>query len=75
MIVSTGIVAPLGNTAIAANSIAVTAESLCYMPGFGIAEAATTLVGQEVGKKDYKVYSTDFRNLSKKGGLLCQRFV
>ena len=54
MIVSTGIVAPLGNTAIAANSIAVTAESLCYMPGFGIAEAATTLVGQEVGKKDYK---------------------
>ena len=32
-------------------SFAVTAESLCYMPGYGIAEAATTLVGQSVGAK------------------------
>ena len=50
-VVSTMIVAPLGNFAIAANSFAVTAESLCYMPGYGIAEAATTLVGQSVGAK------------------------
>ena len=48
-IVSTVIVAPLGTVAIAANSLAVTVESLCYMPGFGIAEAATTLVGQGIG--------------------------
>jgi putative MATE family efflux protein len=48
-IVSTMIVAPLGNIAIAANSFAVTVESLCYMPGYGIAEAATTLVGQGIG--------------------------
>jgi Na+-driven multidrug efflux pump len=48
-IVSTTIVAPLGNIAIAANSFAITVESLCYMPGFGIAEAATTLVGQGIG--------------------------
>ncbi len=48
-IVSTIIVAPLGNFAIAANSFAVTAESLCYMPGYGIGEAATTLVGQSMG--------------------------
>ncbi len=47
--ISTIIVAPLGNFAIAANSFAITAESLCYMPGYGIAEAATTLVGQSVG--------------------------
>lgn len=45
----TRIVAPLGNVAIAANSFAITAESLCYMPGYGIAEAATTLVGQSLG--------------------------
>lgn len=45
----TTIVAPLGVFAIAANSFAITAESLCYMPGYGIAEAATTLVGQSVG--------------------------
>lgn len=48
-ILITAIVAPLGNTAIAANAFAVTAESLCYMPGYGIGEAATTLVGQSLG--------------------------
>lgn len=45
----TVIVAPLGVVAIAANAFAVTAESLCYMPGFGIGEAATTLCGQCYG--------------------------
>ena len=48
-VVSTIIVAPLGTVAIAANSLAITVESLCYMPGYGIAEAATTLVGQGIG--------------------------
>jgi putative MATE family efflux protein len=48
-VVSTLIVAPLGNFAIAANSFAITAESLCYMPGYGIGDAATTLVGQTHG--------------------------
>ena len=48
-LISTMIVAPLGNVAIAAHSFAITAESLCYMPGYGISEAATTLVGQSVG--------------------------
>lgn len=47
----TAIVAPLGNVAIAANAFAVTAESLCYMPGYGICEAATTLVGQSLGAR------------------------
>ena len=45
----TAIVAPLGTVAIAANAFAVTAESLCYMPGYGISEAATTLDGQSLG--------------------------
>ena len=48
-IASTVIVAPLGTIAIAANAFAITAESFCYMPGYGIADAATTLVGQSVG--------------------------
>ena len=53
-IMSTVIVAPLGIVAIAANSFAITAESLCYMPGYGVADAATTLVGQSygAGRKD-----------------------
>lgn len=50
-IMTTVIVAPLGVFAIAANSFAITAESLCYMPGYGISDAATTLVGQSVGAK------------------------
>ncbi|MCM1516954.1 MAG: MATE family efflux transporter [Paraprevotella sp.] len=50
-IMTTVIVAPLGVFAIAANSFAITAESLCYMPGYGIADAATTLIGQSVGAK------------------------
>lgn len=48
-IMTTVIVAPLGVIAIAANSFAIIAESLCYMPGYGISEAATTLVGQSLG--------------------------
>ncbi|MCM1355353.1 MAG: MATE family efflux transporter [Staphylococcus sp.] len=47
----TVIVAPLGIIAIAANAFAVTAESICYMPGYGIGDAATTLVGQSYGAK------------------------
>ncbi len=50
-ICTTMIVAPLGMFAIAANSFGVNAESLCYMPGYGIADAATTLVGQSIGAK------------------------
>lgn len=52
-VVQTLIIAPLGNIAIAANSLAITAESLCYMPGHGIGEAATTLVGQSLGAGEH----------------------
>lgn len=50
-IISTLIVAPLGTIAIAANSFAIIAESFCYMPGYGMEEAVTTLVGQSVGAR------------------------
>lgn len=49
--VVTKIIAPLGSVSLAANSFATTAESLCYMPGYGIQEAATTLTGQSWGAK------------------------
>lgn len=48
-IISTVIVAPLGTASIAANAFGITAESLCYMPGYGISDAATTLIGQSLG--------------------------
>ncbi len=63
MILSTRIIAPLGTAAMAANSIAVTAESICYMPGYGIANAATTLVGQSIGA-GRKTLAKSFSNLS-----------
>jgi putative MATE family efflux protein len=63
MIASTKIIAPLGTIAIAANSIAVTAESICYMPGYGIASAATTLVGQSIGAGKDRL-AKSFANLS-----------
>ena len=62
-IVSTIIVAPLGTVAIAANSLAITVESLCFMPGYGIAEAATTLVGQGIGAGQ-RLLTRSFANLS-----------
>ena len=54
-VVSTTIVAPLGAISIAANSFAVTAESLCYMPGYGIQSAAVTLIGQCYGAKRHEL--------------------
>ncbi len=48
-VAATVIVAPLGAVSIAANSFAITAESFCYMPGYGLQESATTLVGQSLG--------------------------
>ncbi|MBQ7662275.1 MAG: MATE family efflux transporter [Prevotella sp.] len=62
-IISTTIVAPLGTIAIAANSLAITVESLCYMPGYGIAEAATTLIGQSIGAGQ-KVLTRSFAYMS-----------
>ncbi len=63
MVASTAIVAPLGAVALAANSFAITVESLCYMPGYGIGSAASTLVGQAVG--------AGRRALARRFGWLC----
>jgi putative MATE family efflux protein len=63
MVVSTAIIAPLGAVAVAANSFAITAESLCYMPGYGIGSAATTVVGRSYGSGDKK--------LAKRYGNIC----
>lgn len=63
MVVSTVIIAPLGSVAIAANSFAVTAEGLCYMPGYGVGAAATAVVGRSIGAGDVK--------LAKRYGNIC----
>ncbi|MCK4432414.1 MAG: MATE family efflux transporter [Methanomicrobia archaeon] len=45
----TMIVVSFGTTAIAAHQVALRSESFSFMPGFGFAIAATTLVGQNLG--------------------------
>lgn len=50
-VAATVIVAPLGTVAIAANSFAIIAEGFCYLPGYGMQDAATTLIGQSLGAK------------------------
>ena len=42
-------VATLGTASVAANSLALTAESMSFMPGFAFQMATTTLVGQSIG--------------------------
>ncbi len=49
----TKIVAPLGNVALSANSFAITAESVCYMPAHGLGAAASTLTGQSFGARRF----------------------
>ncbi|MDU4892331.1 MAG: MATE family efflux transporter [Clostridium sp.] len=44
----------LGTVAFAANQITLTLENISFMPGWGFAVAATTLVGNKVGEGDYK---------------------
>ena len=53
-IVFAGMVASLGTHTLAAHHLAITVESLGYMPGFGFSVAAATLVGQNLGAGDYQ---------------------
>ena len=48
-IVMTGVVASMGAVSVAANYVAVQTEGICYLPAFGIATAATAMVGQSLG--------------------------
>ena len=47
------VVSSLGTASLAAHQLANTAESIAYMPAFGFQIAATTLVGQMVGARDF----------------------
>ncbi|MCQ2535922.1 MAG: MATE family efflux transporter [Lachnospiraceae bacterium] len=49
-------VTTLGTTTFAAHSIAVTAEQIFYIAGYGLRAATSTLVGIAVGEKNQKKY-------------------
>lgn len=48
-IVITALISGIGTVAVATNHLAVTAESISYLPASGVAVAGTTLVGQAIG--------------------------
>lgn len=49
---STYLLVFLGTVAYASHQVALVVESISFMPGFGLAIAVTTLVGQAVGARD-----------------------
>jgi Na+-driven multidrug efflux pump len=49
-----GLILKIGADTYAAHSIAGNIETLSYMPGYGLAIAATTLVGQSIGGNRFK---------------------
>ncbi len=51
-IIGSFMLAGLGTVPFAAHQVASTAESLSFMPGYGFAVAATTLVGQSLGARN-----------------------
>lgn len=53
-LINTFMIISLGNIEFSANQITTTIESLSFMPGWGFAVAATTLVGHKIGEKNIK---------------------
>lgn len=53
-VVFSALVTKLGTIALAAHSIAITAEQAFYIPGYGMQASAATLVGNAVGERDEK---------------------
>ncbi len=51
----TRMVTGLGTTMLAAHHLAITAESITYLPAFGFSVAATTLVSQSLGAKKFEL--------------------
>lgn len=52
MVLFQRVVAGLGTVAYAAHQVALTGQSMCFMPGFGFSVASTTMVGQALGARD-----------------------
>lgn len=53
-IVFTMILTSLGTITYAAHQVAIRAESISFMPGWGFGVAATTLIGQNLGAQQYE---------------------
>lgn len=61
-IMLTKMVGTLGTTALAAHFLAISAESITYLPASGFSTAATTLVAQSLGRDD-KVLAKNYADI------------
>jgi len=55
-VVFAGMVSGMGVTIFAAHSIALTAEEVFYLPGYGIRTATSALVGIAIGERDHRKF-------------------
>ena len=53
-IVATSLISSMKTTIYAAHSIAITAETIFYIPGYGMQAATSTLIGNAIGEKNRK---------------------
>ena len=56
-VVFAGMVSGMGVTIFAAHSIAITAEEVFYLPGYGIRTATSALIGIAIGEKNRKKFN------------------
>ena len=62
-VVFAGMVSGMGVTIFAAHSIALTAEEIFYLPGYGIRTATSALIGIAIGENDRQKFN-DVRSVS-----------
>ncbi len=60
-IVFASLVSSMGTTIFAAHSIALSAETVFYLPGFGLRSATSTLIGISVGENNYDKFRSVVR--------------
>ena len=60
-VVFAGLVSGMGTTIFAAHSIAVNAETIFYIPGYGLSSATSAMIGVAIGEKNESKISTVIR--------------
>lgn len=71
-VVFAGLVSGMGTTIFAAHSIAVTAETIFYIPGYGLRTATSALIGAALGEKNQeKLRQTGYLSVALTVGLMC----
>ena len=60
-VVFTGMVSGMSTTVFAAHSIAVSAEQIVYIPGYGLRSATGTLIGNSLGEKNHDKFTATKR--------------